>query len=263
MSKPDHQAWLDNALQGVLAGEPIENISAVQPDIATDEAYALQRQLIDMLVSHGGWGRICGYKAALTAEPAQQAMGVHEPVIGVLFDNGAHTANGQTALAITPDRPVLLETELGFTLGQNIDSPVTPDSVTDLMSTCQAMIELASPNLQQRPAGVDLVSTNSASYGFIQSAFTADPKTLEVDQLEVSLSRLTPEHETLHSFPAGTVMGGQYQALAWLINTVLAQGYPLEAGHVLMTGSIGSMHPGTAGEYLADFGVLGQLGFKL
>ena len=58
---------------------------------------------------------------------------------------------------------------------------------------------------------------------------------------------------------AGSVMAGQRDALIWLINQILAQGYELRPGHVLMTGSIGSMHPGKAGRYRADFGALGGL----
>ena len=58
-------------------------------------------------------------------------------------------------------------------------------------------------------------------------------------------------------------MQGQLKALVWLVNTVLAQGYTLAAGHVLMTGSIGNMHPGAAGDYRAAFGTLGELTLRL
>jgi 2-keto-4-pentenoate hydratase len=53
------------------------------------------------------------------------------------------------------------------------------------------------------------------------------------------------------------------KALVWLVNTVLAQGYTLAAGHVLMTGSIGNMHPGAPGDYRAAFGTLGELTLRL
>ena len=263
MNNASQQPWIDAAIDNVLAGKPVENISLSQPNISTAEAYALQRELVKGLRENQGWGGVCGYKAALTAAPAQQAMGVHEPVIGVLFDHGAHSAGAEGSLAIKADRPVLLETELGFTLGEAIDAPVTATSIQTKVRHCQGMIELAAPNLQQRASGVDLISSNSASYGFITAAITTDPAGIGVDDLQVSLTRLGTESETLHRFAAGTVMTGQWQALAWLVNSVLAQGYDLQAGHLLMTGSIGSMHPGTPGQYLADFGELGRLDFRL
>ena len=271
MNSPTHQSWINAAADNVVAGKPIENIRLSQPDISTDNAYALQRQLIQQLRENQAWGGICGYKAALTAEVAQQAMGVHEPVIGVLFSYGARSAQAEGSLGIDTDRPVLLETELGFTLNQRIQDAVTPDTVKTMVSHCQGVIELAAPNLQQRPSGVDLISSNSASYGFITAAATHDPMSVVLDNLDVSLTRLEAQGATpqssepalLHSFAAGTVMEGQWQALAWLVNRVLEQGYELEPGHLLMTGSIGNMHPAKPGKYVADFAVLGQLTFHI
>ena len=70
MNSATHQPWIDATANNVLAGKPIENIRLSQPDISTHDAYALQRQLIQQLKESEGWGAICGYKAALTAEMA-------------------------------------------------------------------------------------------------------------------------------------------------------------------------------------------------
>lgn len=271
MNSTPQQSWINAAADNAIAGKPIENIHLSQPDISADDAYALQRQLVQRLKENGNWGDVCGYKAALTAKVAQQAMGVHEPVIGVLFSHGARAAHAIDSLQLHTDRPVLLETELGFTLNQRIQDPVTPQSVKPFVEHCQGMIELAAPNLQQRPLGVDLISSNSASYGFVTAATTHDPMNVALDSLEVSLTRRQDDAgpdqndkpELLHSLGSGTVMEGQWQALAWLVNRVLDQGYALEAGHLLMTGSIGNMHPATPGKYVADFAGLGQLAFRI
>ena len=66
MSTAKDDQWLDAALENVLVGKPIENISLTQPDITTEAAYHLQHQLITHLQTNGGW-KIYGYKAALTA----------------------------------------------------------------------------------------------------------------------------------------------------------------------------------------------------
>ena len=87
MSTANNDQWLDAALENVLAAKPIENISLTQPDITKEAAYDLQRQLVARLQAHGGWGDIYGYKAALTAQAAQQAMGIDEPIIGALFQH--------------------------------------------------------------------------------------------------------------------------------------------------------------------------------
>ena len=85
MTDSQQNAWLDAVLANTLAGKPVQNISVDYPDISIGDAYSLQRELVRKLQDHGGWGRVYGYKAALTAEPAQQALGINEPIVGVLL----------------------------------------------------------------------------------------------------------------------------------------------------------------------------------
>ena len=100
------------------------------------------------------------------------------------------------------------------------------------------MIEIASPNLATKPNGLDLVATNSASYGYIVGE--KHPADTPLDDLSV---RLTKGGETLLAGSAGEVLDGQIQALTWLVNQTLARGYEILPGHLLMTGSIGGMTP--------------------
>ena len=44
---------------------------------------------------------------------------------------------------------------------------------------------------------------------------------------------------------------------------MLARGYTLEAGQILMTGSIGGMVPAQPGTYTATFGPLGEITFEI
>ena len=261
MTDSEHNAWLEAALANTLAGKPVENITISSSKLGIHDAYALQRKLVAKLESDGGWGGVYGYKAALTAVPAQQAMGINEPIIGVVFEHAAYQADSATTVAT--DRLVLLETEVGFTLRKEITAPVAKDDVFDAIACCSGMIELASPNLQQRPTSADLIANNAASYGCISGTSTAYPTDIDIDALPVSLTCIDAEQQALHTAMAGSVMAGQRDALIWLINQILAQGYELRPGHVLMTGSIGSMHPGKAGRYRADFGALGGLTFAL
>ena len=134
MTDSEHNAWLEAALANTLAGEPVENITISSSKIGIHDAYALQRKLVAKLESNGGWGGVYGYKAALTTVPAQQAMGINEPIIGVVFSM-AYQADSATAVAT--DRLVLL-TELGFTLRKEITAPVAKDDVFDAIAAVAA-----------------------------------------------------------------------------------------------------------------------------
>jgi 2-keto-4-pentenoate hydratase len=69
--------------------------------------------------------------------------------------------------------------------------------------------------------------------------------------------------ELLQSGGSAEVLGSQRTALVWLINQILARGYTIAAGHLLMTGAIGGMQPAKPGNYSAEFGDLGAIDFKI
>ena len=59
-------------------------------------------------------------------------------------------------------------------------------------------------------------------------------------------------------------MGNQDEATLWLINQLVAQGYTLKSGQILMTGSLGRVNMNTEpGQFTADFGRFGQIEFEI
>lgn len=218
---------------------PYPSYLDVQPDADLEAAYRVQRQFVDALP-----GQIIGYKAALTAEGGQHALGVDQPVVGVLFDWCATTADG----ARRQPRRVAIETELGYRLKRDVETPVSPETVTEVVGSCYPMLEIAAINLES-PNGIDMVASNSATWQFIRGNPVGLDE-IDIDAITVSLTR---DGELLHEAGSSTVMGSQRQALAWLINEVLARGYTLREGMLLMSGSIGPPQPGKAGAWRGDF----------
>lgn len=242
--------WPQKFLHAFEEGNPYDSISAAQEDLTLDDAYDIQCRYVSLRGEP-----ISGYKAAMTANQAQQAMGIDKPIIGALFAAGAHPQGKPVALT----RPILLETELAFRVNQPVTTPVTADSAFQCVDACLPMIELAAPNLATQPNALDLVATNSASHGYIAGT-EADMGTIDFDTLSV---RLLADNAEQWCGTGASVLGGQREALAFLINEVLARGYSVEAGHLMMTGSIGGILPGRAGQFIGDFGPLGEIRFAL
>ncbi len=242
--------WPQKFLHAYSERHHYDSVTANQDGLSLDDAYDIQHRYITLRKEP-----IVGYKAALTAPQAQQAMGVDVPIIGVLFADGHFPPNQP----IVPNKQALLETEIGYKTAVAIDAAVTEHEVFDLMACCMPMIEVASPNLATKPNGLDLIATNSASYGFILGTENAT-QDVSLDNLEVALRR---GEEVLLSGRSHEVLGGQAKALAWLINETLARGYTIDAGHILMSGSIGGMCPATPGTYIGQFGELGQIEFTI
>jgi 2-keto-4-pentenoate hydratase len=248
--------WTKTLLTSVQNNQPYPSLSGDFPAASVADAYAVQKQFVAELAQSHLWGDIVGFKAAVTASQAQQAMGIDTGIMGVLFAKGARTADSTLDL----DRPVLLETEIGFIVGKTITAPVTINTVADHISAYMPMIELAAPNFPQRPTGVDLIAANSASYGFIRGNPVAARISAEIDTLQIQQQQ---NEELLYVIQAGAVMDGQLHALTWLINEVLSQGYIIQPEQFLITGSIGAMIPAKPGKYRADFAQLGEIKFTV
>ena len=258
---PDPGAWAAEQLQRLRDHRPYRNLSAHYPQASIDDAYGLQAAFVHALSAAGDWGSVVGYKAALTAPQAQQAMGATQPVVGVLFAGGERLAQRP----VSTDRPVMLETELGFRLQQQLATTQTEEGVGACIRSVTPMIELAAPNLEHRPSAIDLVASNSATYAFISgTAVETDwhdaTKRPNLDRVSIGLYQ---DANILHAETAGSIMQGQWHALTWLLNEVMRLGYPLAADSLLMTGSIGALHPGKPGDYRAEYGQLGSIEFTL
>ena len=245
------QRWPQKFLQAFSKRHRYESISAEFEDLSIADAYDIQRQYVALRGEP-----ITGYKAALTASAGQVAMGIDHPVVGVLLASGAFPANKPAEA----QQQILLETEIAFVTASDINAHVTADTVMGFMESCEGVVELASPNLANKPNAIDLISTNSASFGYIEGTRQKIPAAAALDATSVSLEK---DGEILMSGSAGEVMGGQVEALCWLINQTLELGYTIEAGHLLLTGSIGGILPGQPGSYCARYEELGQINFSL
>jgi 2-keto-4-pentenoate hydratase len=250
----DVSAMARRFLAAQRANEPYEAPSA-SVALTIDEANAVQRAFNALRADE----KVVGYKSAANATPLQQMLGLPGPITGVLFGGGECGTGGTVSRA--DYRTLLVETELGFRAARRINAPVK--SIPELRAattTCTPMIELADPGFGRvRMTGTDLIAANSASAGFIRGKARAVGD-IDLEDVRVQLRR---DGETLHQARSGDLMGGQWEALKWLVNRVIELGYVVEPGHLLMTGSLGPAHPAAPGKYTADFSELGAIEFDV
>jgi len=242
--------WPEKFLHADRVHEPYPRITASRSTCTAQTAYAIQQAYVELRNEP-----IAGYKAALTATQAQNALRTDEPIMGALFKHCEY----KTTESIALKRAALLETEIGYRTAVSITAPVTEAHVLDLFTCCHSMIEIASPNLAGPINLVDLIATNSASYGFIVGQPCAI-NDIQLDELSVELHR---GNEVLLSGKSAEVLNGQRSALVWLINETLKQGYAIEPGQIFMSGSIGGMAAAKPGIYRACFGSLKPIEFTI
>jgi 2-keto-4-pentenoate hydratase len=220
--------------------------------LTTADAYRIQTRIVKRVLQ--GASPI-GFKAGLTSAPAQERFDTREPIAGVLLQSPAQTPE---VLRLAELRGLHIETEVAMRVGTSIRAPI--DSIATLRTHIDAIgpaVEL--PNLDyESPEAVtalDIIATNVAAAYFIVGDLAAQT---ERDANAVTAT-LTCNGQELSKGAGRDALGDQWAAALWLVNTVIASGWTIEPGHLLLTGAMGRMVPAAAGACIGDFGDWGRI----
>jgi len=233
------------------------------PALTLDDAFRAQHRIVRAELARGA--EIAGYKGAFATAAAQQSGNLDGPLHGVLFKSGRIDATSTpTIVTLEPNRPLYIETEIGFVIATDIGTQLTtPRQALTTIEAVVPVIELP-VNLAAVTDGTftpaDLVAGNGGSDRYIVGP-AISPKDLgDLDALPITLRR---GNELLHETTGGIVARGTAQHLMAMINQIVAQGRVLHRGDLIITGALPRPHPSQPGHYTADFGPLGRIAFEL
>lgn len=258
-----------DALLPVLAAQVAEARARIEaapvfttdyPDLTINQAYRVQSEAVRRSLSQSN-DSVAGFKGGLTAKAAMTRFNVQEPVIGVLFASGRHQAGGEVvAVSRRAFVKPMVETELGFVFAKPVTTQL--ESIAALkqhLAGIAPVVEL--PDMGFAPGtaftAVDLIANNVIARQFIIGQLQA-PRD-DINQLEV---QLLCDDRKLHQARAEQAMGDQWQALLWLSNRIVAAGWQIRPGQVVITGALGGMKAAEDCLYRAQFAELGSLQFR-
>ena len=251
------QEMADALAAADAANKPVPVLSKSAPDMDAKTAYAVQKVYVAQRTAKAGIG---GFKGGLTTEGGQKRFGVNAPLSGVLYAAGK--LEGSPVVDRKDFRGLMLETEIGFVIGQAIAQPVK--DVAELqqkVSGVMPAIELPEMAFDDMKAlkGVDIIAADVGAAKYIVGQ-TRPHKGLDLNEIKVAL---TMDGQPVNQGQGKDALGDQWKAALWLVNTVVEQGYKIEPGQVLMTGALGNMIPGKPGKYVADYGAFGKIAFEV
>jgi 2-keto-4-pentenoate hydratase len=249
---------VNTIVQARAAVKQFELPSVKIPGLTADKAYALQKKLAKAIMAKGD--AIGGFKAGLTSEAGQKKFGVNSPLLGPLFKSG------ELGPAAVVDRKdfvrLFMENEVGYVVGRKIAEPVKDvASLKKMIKEVFPAVEL--PDLRfadmKNLKGPDIIADAVSSAKYI-----VGPR-IPADKVDVSKVEVTLNHDgaIVNRGKAADVLGDQWKALLWLVNGVVAQGWTIEPGQILITGAMGNMVPGKPGKYEGDWGPLGKLSWTV
>lgn len=226
-------------------GDPIPNLSH-EATIDMSGAYQIQAAYVKHRLAKDA---IAGFKAGLTSGDAQTLFGINRPIFGVLFKSGHYSQD--SIISLKKYHYLMVETELGFITQKPIKQTV--NSVAELKSyigQIVPVIELPDVGFALQPVNAfDLVAGNTGSMGYIYNG-NINWYGQDVNSLAVSLLH---NGAIVNQGQGEDALGDQWEALRWLVNQVLAHGWSIEKGHLLITGALGEMVPAKPGHYRAQF----------
>lgn len=211
--------------------------------LSIDDAYAIS---LDFLARRRKGGeRVVGKKIGVTSKAVQDMLGVHQPDFGFLTD-WMHVEG-----EIDVDAKALIqpraEAEIAFILKDSLNGPgITAQQVIAATEAIAPCFEIVDSRIHDWKIGIiDTIADNASCGVFVLGEARADPRLLDLPSLHVSV---TKNGQPLSEGYGSAVQGNPAQAVAWLANTLGAYGVTLNAGDIILSGSLVPLEPAIKGD---------------
>ncbi len=221
----------------------VEPLIARDPSLTIDDAYAISLDALARRKQDGE--KVIGKKIGVTSKAVQDMLGVHQPDFGFLTDR-MHVIGDISIDAHGLIQP-RAEAEIAFILKDSLNGPgVTAADViaaTDYIAPC---FEIVDSRIANWKIGiVDTVADNASCGVFVIGDARANPRTHDLPALHV---QVTKNGAPLSEGYGSAVQGDPAQAVAWLANTLGAYGVTLNAGDIILSGSLVPLEDAKAGD---------------
>jgi 2-keto-4-pentenoate hydratase len=250
-----HEEVADLLQAAYQTREPVDPLTAKYPDLTVPDAIQIQLVQIRRRIAAGA--QVKGHKVGLTSAAMQRQMGVAQPDFGHLLDD-MFWLEHQPIPAARFLQP-RAEPETAFVLSRPLRGPgVTAAEAAAAVDFVLPALELIDSRIRDWRIGlVDTIADNASSGGVVLGS---SPVPLATAGLRLGGCNLYRNALLAGTGAGGAVLGSPLSSLVWLANTLGAQGTALEAGQVVLPGSITASIPVQAGDTVtAVFAGLGSV----
>ncbi|MFO1320106.1 MAG: 2-oxopent-4-enoate hydratase [Burkholderiales bacterium] len=223
--------------------QPVTQLTEAHPDMTLDDAYAVQQRMIARRREAGL--KVVGRKIGLTSQVVQKMLGVDQPDFGVLLSDMVFGDGDAlpTPSLIAPK----VEGEIAFVLKHGLQGPgVTTADVlraTDFVMPCFEIVDSRIRDWKIRIQ--DTVADNASAGLFVLGGKAVDPRDVDLSLCGMVLEK---NGEIVATGAGAAALGSPVNAVAWLANRLGQLGIALEAGEVILSGSLAAMLPAQAGD---------------
>ena len=224
-----------------LKGMVLPDLADGQRPATEADGYAVQSRLATWFQSKGQGG-VAGYKIGATTTAMQEYLGVSGPSYGRIMEKNAHPSpatmpgNGRCRSGV--------ECELAVRIGTAVPASKTTWTRHDLLDhigSVMPAIEVVENRYGDfRSLGIGvLVADDFFHRACVLGDPVADWRERDLGAVE---GRLLVDGAAVEPGRGSDVLGHPLEAVAWLANTLAGQGRTLDAGAIVLTGSMAPLH---------------------
>lgn len=224
-------------------GRTVAPLIARDASLTIDDAYAISLNALARRRRDGE--RVIGKKIGVTSKAVQDMLGVHQPDFGFLTDR--MWVEGDIDIAAHKLIQPRAEAEIAFILKAPLAGPgVTQADVLAATECIAPCFEIVDSRIAEWKIGIiDTIADNASCGVFVLGEARADPRDFDLPALHV---RVTKNGTPLSEGYGAAVQGSPLEAVAWLANTLGAYGVTLDAGDVILSGSLVPLEPAVVGD---------------
>ncbi|MBM3570416.1 MAG: hypothetical protein FJX46_16870 [Alphaproteobacteria bacterium] len=199
------------------------------------EAYAIQRAVRTRLIAEGR-GPQLGWKIGITTPQMRAHLGVEQPIAGAVLRQGRHEPGA--TLARAKFARLGIECEVAAVLARPLAGPVGRDEVALAVGQLHPAIELVDDRYGRDYRGMG-VPTLIADFAF-HAGFVLGPPAADWRRLDLAAAIGTTAQDGVVRVQGrgADVMGHPFESIAWLSRLLAEQGEKLEAGAIVLCGSL-------------------------
>jgi 2-oxopent-4-enoate/cis-2-oxohex-4-enoate hydratase len=231
--------------QALVDAKTVRPLTERHPDITIEDAYQIQKQLMKLRLAAGE--RVIGKKIGVTSKAVMNMLGVYQPDFGYLTDGMVY--NEGQAIPMSRLIQPKAEGEIAFVLKNTLKGPgISSADVLAATEGVMACFEIVDSRIHDWKIKIqDTVADNASCGVFVLGDRLVDPRDVDLNTCGMVLEK---NGDIVATGAGAAALGAPANAVAWLANTLGRLGIALEAGEVVMSGSLAIMVPVAAGDNL-------------
>ena len=228
----------------LTARTTIPPLTTTDPAITIDESYRISLELLQRRLNNNQ--RVVGKKIGVTSRVVMDMLGVHQPDFGFLTDAMQVSDNAVVRIAETLIQP-RAEGEIAFRLKKDLKGPgVDNAAVIDATLSVHPCFEIVDSRIADWKIRIEDTVADNASCGlFVIGEGAADPRDFD---FETCGAVVWKNDEIISTGAGAAALGSPVSAVAWLANTLGHYGVSLNAGDIILSGSLVPLEPARAGD---------------